>query len=308
MAASNIKYSIIIPHKNSSGLLLKLLSTIPDDDSYQVIIVDDNSNQEHVAALKEHKFCNNVEIHFNPQGGGAGKARNIALSKAKGKWLLFSDADDYFTPSLNEQLEKYYNSDKDIIYFGCTSKYIDTGETAYRHERLMVLVDGYLANPCPESEDMLKYHHTGPVCKLIRKEIVDTYKLKFDEVIASNDVFFAVNAAYRAKSIDATSEPIYVITVSKGSLMNTFSKEVFTARFEVALRVNDFLCSIKKNKHQLSVLYYIAKSRVFGFKYVLYVLKRIIQHRSNLTIGFSKIFQIKKVLETRENKKYVLKK
>ena len=35
--------SIIIPHKNSSALLERLLMSIPSNDEFEVIVVDDNS-------------------------------------------------------------------------------------------------------------------------------------------------------------------------------------------------------------------------------------------------------------------------
>ena len=40
----NIKYSIIIPHKNSPDLLKRCLESIPDRTDIQVVVVDDNSS------------------------------------------------------------------------------------------------------------------------------------------------------------------------------------------------------------------------------------------------------------------------
>ena len=39
-----IKYSIIIPHKNSPDLLKRCLESIPDRTDIQVVVVDDNSS------------------------------------------------------------------------------------------------------------------------------------------------------------------------------------------------------------------------------------------------------------------------
>lgn len=41
-----INYTIIIPHKNSSNLLLRCLKSIPDREDLEIIIVDDDSNPE----------------------------------------------------------------------------------------------------------------------------------------------------------------------------------------------------------------------------------------------------------------------
>ena len=42
--AQNVKYSIIIPHKNSPDLLKRCLESIPDRTDIQVVVVDDNSS------------------------------------------------------------------------------------------------------------------------------------------------------------------------------------------------------------------------------------------------------------------------
>ena len=40
---SNIKYSIIIPHYNTPELLLRCVTSIPERNDIQIIVVDDNS-------------------------------------------------------------------------------------------------------------------------------------------------------------------------------------------------------------------------------------------------------------------------
>lgn len=300
-----LKFSIIIPHKNSFDLLLRLLSTLPDNGSLEVIVVDDHSVAEQVNRLKSYSFPPNVRIYYDLSGKGAGRARNIGLEQAKGKWLLFADADDYYTEDMFSMLNKYFDSPSDIVYFGTSSIYNDTGEIAYRHRPFMSLIDNYLR--CVSTEDKLKYSFTPPWGKMIRKELVDTYHIRFDEVIASNDVFFSIHTAYRARQISATKDVLYVITVTSGSLVNTFSQSHFDARLKVALKANDFLRSIHKSKYQLSVLYFLGKSYNFGFKYVCQVIFLLIKHRSNLWIGINKIFKLRRVLKERENKTYLIK-
>ena len=237
---------------------------------------------------------------------GAGRARNIGLEHAKGKWVLFADADDYFSDRMEKLLEKFYNSKDDIIYFGSSSIYPETGEVAYRHLRNMNLVNDYINDK--KKEDALRYFYTPPISKMIRREIIDYHQIRFEEIIASNDIYFSLKTAYYAKTIYATNEILYIITLTHGSLMNTFSREHFDSRFNAVLHANEFLRSINKNQYQLSVLYYIIKSYSFGFTYMVNVFYKIMKHRSNIFIGVEKIVHFKKVLNIRENKKYLLKK
>tara|TARA_R110002049_G_scaffold2365_2_gene17253 strand:- start:10348 stop:11283 length:936 start_codon:yes stop_codon:yes gene_type:complete len=303
---NEIKYSIIIPHKNSFDLLCKLLKSIPICDSYQVIVIDDNSEFHETEKLKNNAFNDNVKILYNYNSEGAGKARNIGLKEAEGKWVLFADADDFFSDGIEMLLEKYFESRCDIIYFGTTSNYIDTNKIAYRHERYMNLVNDFINDN--SKEDALKYFYTPPWSKLIRRKIIEENNIKFEEIITSNDIYFSLKSAFYATSICATSDILYNITVNYGSLTNSISLNHFDTRLNAALRANKFLCSINKKKYQQSVLYFLAKSYMFGFKYVILVCTKLFRNRSNLFIGMSKIFNIRKVLNQRENRNYLEKK
>ena len=53
--------SIIIPHKNSSALLERLLMSIPSNDEFEVIVVDDNSKK-----CEKENLCNN---HYRDDAG-----------------------------------------------------------------------------------------------------------------------------------------------------------------------------------------------------------------------------------------------
>ena len=111
-------YSIIIPHKNIPKLLQRCLDSIPRREDVQIIIVDDNSDPD-IVNFEQFPGLNDpfIEVVFTKDGKGAGYARNVGLTKAAGKWLLFADADDFFNYCINDILDEYVDSDADIIYF-----------------------------------------------------------------------------------------------------------------------------------------------------------------------------------------------
>ena len=300
---NKIKYSIIIPHKDSFHLLTRLLESIPNVDYIQVIIIDDFSTKETREQLNDFTFNQNTIVLYNNKSAGAGKARNMGLQHAEGKWILFADADDYFSKDAEKLLNSNFSASHDIIYFGTSSIFNDTGELAYRHTRYNDLVENF--EPNSKKEDSLRYYFTPPWAKMIRRELIISNNICFDEIVASNDVLFSIKTAYYAKSIDARKEVLYIITVTEGSLTNSLSKKHFDARFNTALRANKFLCSIKKKRYQQSVLYFLAKSHYFGFRYFTKVVSKIIKNRSNLFIGLEKILTLQSVLQQRENNKYL---
>lgn len=103
----NIKYSIIIPHKNSPDLLKRCLESIPDRTDIQVVVVDDNSSSAIIDwNLERANFKGNVELVLTKEGLGAGFARNKGLTYIKGKWVLFADADDYYQSHTFDVLDR----------------------------------------------------------------------------------------------------------------------------------------------------------------------------------------------------------
>lgn len=89
--------SIIIPVYNGALLLNRCLDSIFSQNtrySYEVILVDDGSTDNSVALIKARKEPN-IVLH-QQQNAGPAVARNIGIELAKGKYLAFIDADDYW--------------------------------------------------------------------------------------------------------------------------------------------------------------------------------------------------------------------
>ena len=106
-----INYTFIIPTRNIPLLLNRCLNSIPLRNDIQIIVVDDNSDPK-IVNQDNFPFKNrkNVEVIFNKYSKGAGYARNLGLQLAKGKWLLFPDADDFYVDGFIDILDNKVNS------------------------------------------------------------------------------------------------------------------------------------------------------------------------------------------------------
>lgn len=248
-----IKYSVIIPHKNSPDLLLRCLKSIPKREDIQIIVVDDNSdaskvNFEHFPGEGEV----GVEICFTKEGLGAGYARNVGMKRAKGEWLIFADADDYFTKDAFYAFDRQYDNQADVIYFKSVSVYSDTKKVADRADPYNALVDDYL-DACKD-KSYIRIAFEVPWAKMVRREFLERNEIIFDEVPAGNDVMFSTLSGYFAHSIDAVCECVYVVTVSKGSITKRKNHAVFLSRFKVSLRKNEFLKKHGLGQYQKSIM------------------------------------------------------
>lgn len=212
-----IKYTIIIPHYNTPDLLVRCLKSIPEREDIQVVIVDDNSpgSDLYLSKYKELKRAG-VEFYINKDGLGAGHIRNIALQYAKGKWLMFADADDFFVKDLGGILDENYNEQSDVIYYNmrrCDSDDVSRvvpGDFDALFDKYDISQDRRLFSIC----------HPMPWGKIIRRKLVEDNNIRFQETRANNDFLFSVKVGTLANSIKAKNQQLYWYTYRLGSLSN----------------------------------------------------------------------------------------
>lgn len=121
-----MKVSIVLPVYNTKRELLeRLLNSIfaQTEQSFEIIIVDDGSNQETATVLDElaAKDTRITVYHQVNQGKGGFPARYDGIAKAKGDYIYIPDSDDYLHPQLLEYcLWVAENKKADFIAFRFT--------------------------------------------------------------------------------------------------------------------------------------------------------------------------------------------
>ena len=238
------QFTIIIPHKNIPHLLQRCLDSIPQRDDLQIIIVDDKSDPEQVDFDKFPGLNDTrCEVIFTKEGKGAGYARNIALSKADSKWVLFADADDYYSDKFNAFLDKYKEADFQTVYFcnGCVDN-----ETLFPYEKDKFVEQ--LLHECKIKGNMdpLRYKAYTPWTKMTKLSLIREHGLLYEELPAANDSLFNVKVGHYADYFDICKDEIYIRTIRNGSLFYSLDKRKLLARLECGYHVNEFLKSIGK--------------------------------------------------------------
>ena len=94
-----IKISVIIPVFNCEEFVEQsirsvLCQTIRD---LEVICIDDGSSDMSSQLIKRIQMEDERVILIQQKNQGAGAARNIGIQRARGKYISFLDADDYYT-------------------------------------------------------------------------------------------------------------------------------------------------------------------------------------------------------------------
>jgi glycosyltransferase involved in cell wall biosynthesis len=96
-----MKVSIIIPVYNEEKVIGNCLSSLKGQtyQNLEIIIVDDGSTDQTKEIVKQNKILLLEQNHKGP-----GEARNLGARKARGKILVFVDADMEFSPTFIEKL------------------------------------------------------------------------------------------------------------------------------------------------------------------------------------------------------------
>ena len=237
----NPQYSIIIPHYDIPDLLMRCLDSIPIREEIQVVVVDDNSPDAETYVDRYPQLSRPfLEFVRTTKGGGAGYARNVGLERARGKWLLFADADDFFSENMFDILESNRDNEADIVFFrfkGVLSGNVNI--ESGKNSSLNDIIDHYIET---HEEWSIRMDHCSPWSKMVKRDLILKHNIHFDEIRYGNDVMFSLLAGYYAQSIDAENVILYYRTTRPGSLTDNYCKkpEELSNRSDVAGRVDQF--------------------------------------------------------------------
>lgn len=97
--------SVIMPSYNTSKYISKSIQSVVNQtyNNWELIIVDDCSTDDTEEIIKPFLIDNRILFFKNDKNCGAAISRNLALRKAKGRYIAFLDSDDLWLP---EKLEK----------------------------------------------------------------------------------------------------------------------------------------------------------------------------------------------------------
>lgn len=112
--------SVIIAAYNCDKYINQCIDSLLNQSfkNFEIIVVDDGSTDRTYSILNEYKTKNKNLYIYKQKNKYAGVARNNGLSRAKGEYVLFLDADDFFEPNmLMLAYQRAKSVDADIVVF-----------------------------------------------------------------------------------------------------------------------------------------------------------------------------------------------
>lgn len=108
-----IKVSIIVPVYNKEKYIKRCIESILNQtlDEIEILIINDGSSDNSLNIINELIKKDKRVIVVDKNNEGLTKTRNLGLKLAKGKYILFVDADDYIEKSMLEDMYKKIEKD-----------------------------------------------------------------------------------------------------------------------------------------------------------------------------------------------------
>src|SRR5438105_940303 len=98
-----MKISVVIPACNAASCLPRAVRSMGPRgmDGTEIIVVDDASTDDTLSvADRLAREIANMRVIRRPFNEGAGRARNVGLREARGKYVCFLDADDAYSETV----------------------------------------------------------------------------------------------------------------------------------------------------------------------------------------------------------------
>lgn len=249
----NILISVIIPVYNVEKYLEKCMDSVIDQrlgeyhNKIEIILVNDGSTDNSLSIIKEYASKDSRIKVIDKQNGGLSDARNVALDRAVGTYIMFLDSDDWWDKDcLNTIINKINtSSDLDVIIGGY--KRINRQGEEYS---LGSLDFNYINNGT--KTDVIKYMlEKSPIPLfgvwkyVIKKDVIDRYHIRFIKGMLCEDMDFTMQILLHSQKYGAIKDNFYCYRCEReGSIMNTFSIK----------RAEDMLKNI--NKWEKELLHY----------------------------------------------------
>ena len=209
-----IRYSVIVPFRGSPELLRRALASVPSREDVEVLAVEDSD------------------------GRGAGWARNQALGRAQGEWLVFLDADDFFSADAFALLDRHWADEAEVVYFGIRAVLSDSLQPSSRQDEKIRSLAKYGPDPV-KIDYYCRYCYPEPWGKMVRRSLVEREGIRFDETVCANDYYFSVQCGLKARKVSFDPAVLYVVTEREGSVSRQYfdTPEKLQDRLSVYWRV-----------------------------------------------------------------------
>jgi len=256
-----IKVSVIVPVYNSENYVEKTIKSLIGQTlkEIEIILVDDGSTDNSGKICDEYGAKDERIVVMHKENAGQAKARNSGLEIAKGKYIMFLDADDMYEANTCEIM---YNvaENKQVDYVSANYVMIDENDEkrpkpAFDNEKY-----GEFELKLSDYTKSFFVMNSTPWNKIYNLEFLNKNKIRFDVNPPSEDDYFTTLCYMKAQKGYYTNKVIYDYRYNPDSTSNKCNKEYFEKQNLVYKAIyNNFVANKKMGFYR----YYYAKKNAY---------------------------------------------
>lgn len=266
------KISVVVPVYNVEKFLKPCLDSAKNQtlDDIEIICVDDGSTDSSGKILDEYAAQDSRFIVIHKENGGYGKAMNVGLQQARGKYFCILESDDLIMPDTYEIL---YNAaekfEADVVrtdYFDLTTK---NGKINLVAKQLSKDFSYYYRLICPNKEPIVysfvMHNWTG----IYKRDFLEKHHIRYNETPGAsyqdNGFFFQVFA--QTEKLVYVPRPCYCYRIDNPLSSIHDKSKVYTMSREYGF-IKEFLANHPEFEQEVLPAYY---ARLFRAHYQTYV-------------------------------------
>ena len=250
-----MKYSVIIPVYNVENYLSRCIDSLLAQNyvDLEILLIDNGSKDQSGQICEDYaaQFSNITAYHIPNKG--VGSARNFGLSKAKGEFICFMDADDYLVGNLFSDVESqldsqldllvfsYYNSiEKNLSEINRSAKILPTEGKKDKGEFIALFQELWLT-------DMMYTVWN----KIYRKEFLEEHQIVFESYELGEDVRFNLNVYQHVNAVLLVKSCYYVYISGRiDSAMGQYNPNRMNYQLEELGKVDQLMISWNSHDDQ----------------------------------------------------------
>ena len=250
-----MKYSVIIPVYNVENYLSRCIDSLLAQNyvDLEILLIDNGSKDQSGQICEDYatQFSNITAYHIPNKG--VGSARNFGLSKAKGEFICFVDADDYLVGNLFSDVESqldsqldllvfsYYNSiEKNLSEIDRSAKILPTEGKKDKSDFIALFQELFLT-------DMMYTVWN----KIYRREFLEEHQIVFESYELGEDVRFNLNVYQHVNAVLLVKSCYYVyISGRVDSAMGQYNPNRMNYQLEELGKVDQLMISWNSHDDQ----------------------------------------------------------
>ncbi|OIL68621.1 hypothetical protein ATW69_09665 [Oenococcus oeni] len=211
--------SIIIPYFDSFSTIHKAVQSVFLEFkkyNFEIIVVNDGSSDNLEALLVDFYGNSRLKI-INQVNQGVSSARNTGIERARGKYIFFLDADDYFNKINLKEIFKEFKMGSELVCFGYTA----VDENYHSKKSLLPNLNLHIANKRLIYHDIFCEQTIGGhvTNKVFLKEIISKNNLLFPEnVDFAEDLVFCGQYIEHIQNVSVIQKSMYGFLLHKESI------------------------------------------------------------------------------------------